>query len=1812
MAGKKNAVGTNDVPETKAVSEEVKELTLEEKLALASERVALASDGATERLLEHEKKQQAAQSEAKRRDDEMKKSRLDAEKEAKNVVERKLMEFSYAENYRKKLLKDKERHISPSKAKELQRKAEAAARAREEQERQIAELIENEKKEAEERRARSDAALARLAKAKELAEAAPAPVLEQAAIAEEEKPAAEAIAMPAADEAAAPENEYASDETPKADNGFDGRADEEDDFVLRIPEIKVNSPERGGGAAKAKADTTPKYPSDFSMPEMPAYDADAMKSFYSGMFNMMNDPYAKAEDLKKQDESIAAISQMLAEHDEELRRIKSERERILAERALAAEGRAKRNEEARAETERLTNAAIAAAIAKATAESAVDEEPVSEEVEAEPAAATPEEILAAELAEITKEEEIDVVEEPQPVYDEAAIKQDIEKMNRRSLRAYLEKSQRKLGKLQKSAEKAEKKLKRADEYERIERLLIALGIYKEIIDLLCENLKCCTLFYAKNHYNPIKRRIAKYTKCYNKLVDKYTDLTGEELTRPSAEVADLIIAGAVYTPIPAITYTKKPVIEIADENGEGGFKIAKKITMSEEKLHRMLLSAIKKKEASATFSQRCLLLAECITIERDIVEVLASKMIRERDEGKKKSLKKTSAKLSLAIAEYNAFVDEYELLSGTALVKASEGIPENILAGEKHTPLPEITYNRQRELLDKNVKVLAKEKRAAQKAVKKGEALPERPEQLPKYLAASGKRAAELSKLIKKADKAKKKKSGEALSIAILNSAMLRGKLVKLYRDNLIAAYRLDADRYIDGCKGDLLHAVQLYNEDITLYNDITGIKLIKVSPTIGDDIVSGRSYQVLPAIEWRKRFIELWDGEATEENLKKVFVFPTVSKIAKEQSLESETFVRTAPVGETALSNDRLVASPVNTEKYFKKLVVNKKRKIRKYEARLKQAERDINRELAHTEKQIEQAKDLVKAKFLVKKLVLQRDIIQRRIKALEYSVRFSDKKRTVAYKNSIITAMVSYNMTAEAYEALTGESFTPASAFIPYDIIDGRSYNEMPLIIYRKELIEVNGESVRVVATLVKQAKGQNEEKDGGALGQGGVIVGAVPVPTAYPDADTDAGEALANADGKGAKRKEKKRGKKKENAGASDTDESAQNTSKNTSSNSIAAGAVGAGAAVVKAYDADVQSGEYYESAEAYSTEAWNNAAMAQYHAELAENAAIEAKNRADMAEYHERFSAHHSASASNSAAFAEYHRDSTNISAIKADNAARMTAYYAATAEDALKRSAYLAAQAEIFENEATANAMRVQSFAQRANENVELADIAMLNAYDSLDRKVAVSVATAMTPSQRASTEQVLDEQGLRKYCAKGAKRERALEAKAESLNKNSLKATGNEKISAILDAIIATKARFDILADLLKVSVRSGIAKYKKHYKARLQGCINTYNTLVDRYSSISGRLLYKIDANPNKKSTAELILAGEKYDLVPDITYTRDFKSPGEENVVILRPGVVVEEAVSTTNFADRAKLAETVNKQISLDIDAVAKSVEYEIKMVERSENVTQKYRFGLSGDQSYKQAKKRISELKKDSIKAFEYERRDNERFYSVVYTNPLTAAISKKKLKKLIGRGGKNRLEREHDAKTLMRVRDDIARVRSNVIALLDERHKLNAELVALYTGTDVDPHGLPVSEKYSDKRMRAARRAHKKLKGKAKTVKQLNLVSDGAKIHLYDLMNKKIVAESNLALYKYRYKNEKHTRQGRRLLIKDIRETQKTIEMLDRDIKGFLKRAIRQQRDRSNEVWGYAIIVALVIIAAAALALGFVFRTQIAGWFAGLM
>ncbi len=131
--------------------------SMEEKLKAAAGNINKANASSKERNSELAKRRAQAEKESKARLEEAEKRREANEKYAQQVAEKKIAEFDYAQNYRKKLLKEREAAMSAAKQKRAEDREAAVREAREAREQSVASYLEMERQEARERSERADA-----------------------------------------------------------------------------------------------------------------------------------------------------------------------------------------------------------------------------------------------------------------------------------------------------------------------------------------------------------------------------------------------------------------------------------------------------------------------------------------------------------------------------------------------------------------------------------------------------------------------------------------------------------------------------------------------------------------------------------------------------------------------------------------------------------------------------------------------------------------------------------------------------------------------------------------------------------------------------------------------------------------------------------------------------------------------------------------------------------------------------------------------------------------------------------------------------------------------------------------------------------------------------------------------------------------------------------------------------------------------------------------------------------------------------------------------------------------------------------------------------------------------------------------------------------------------------------------------------------------------------------------------------------------------------------------------------------------------
>lgn len=389
---------------------------------------------------------------------------------------------------------------------------------------------------------------------------------------------------------------------------------------------------------------------------------------------------------------------------------------------------------------------------------------------------------------------------------------------------------------------------------------------------------------------------------------------------------------------------------------------------------------------------------------------------------------------------------------------------------------------------------------------------------------------------------------------------------------------------------------------------------------------------------------------------------------------------------------------------------------------------------------------------------------------------------------------------------------------------------------------------------------------------------------------------------------------------------------------------------------------------------------------------------------------------------------------------------------------------------------------------------------------------------------------------------------------------------GQEKVVAILEAMKLKKIIFDSDIELLKATKQASDKRAMAMAKSRLTFTARDYNSLVDEYEKLAGGELTRAS-----KTIADDIINGRPYTILPDITYTVKDPEDGEEKDY--------ESAKRDTNRRAKQKaerelsaLQVKVNEQGDKDVGVFAKAAAFRIALLE-SERDSLRIGFGkTTGDikRRTKEINREIDNVKKSAKAAAEYEKMDNARYYFTVVNEPELTEYPKRKV----------------DV-------EKVKSVRKKIIELLNERDEVNNKLISLYTGSEVNADGTNVNQVYRRVKTQAAERLTKKGEKSAKKVHKL-VATPEEKQNLYDLLNKKLDAESSLAVISYRLRNEKLTRKEKKLIKEDAENCAKIVNQCECDIDWHLRKIQKRQKAKHGG-WGIALVLALIVIVGGAIA-----------------
>ena len=231
---------------------------------------------------------------------------------------------------------------------------------------------------------------------------------------------------------------------------------------------------------------------------------------------------------------------------------------------------------------------------------------------------------------------------------------------------------------------------------KVELLVENIAVEKQILIEICDDLAFCRDNGDKKGAKEATKDLNAQVKKYNSLVGDYNKLTGEKAPTVSYKLSEEIMAGSnnygvavVGQPVTSAVNAYNANISILDQS-----ELKKYLSRSDRALENVrtrLANTVKQKDETSGYN-KVLLIINCLTYQRYIIERIAENLhvCNKLDDAKRvKSLKKT---LASEIKAYNSFVDEYEVLTRSRLTRASESIPEDILAGKPFAAIPAISY----------------------------------------------------------------------------------------------------------------------------------------------------------------------------------------------------------------------------------------------------------------------------------------------------------------------------------------------------------------------------------------------------------------------------------------------------------------------------------------------------------------------------------------------------------------------------------------------------------------------------------------------------------------------------------------------------------------------------------------------------------------------------------------------------------------------------------------------------------------------------------------------------------------------------------------------------------------------------------------------------------------------------------------------------------------------------------------------------------------------------------------------------------------
>ena len=996
------------------------EITISEKLKLAEGSINRANSDAKARMSEKEKQREESKTEAKEKLAEAKRQQKEYEKYAKQVAEQKMAAFEYAENYRRKLMKDKERALTAAKRKKKAEEEAALARAREEKALEMARLIEAEREEARARSARATELLERVTKraipdedgnltyvtrhelrdiereraAKE-AEAAEAAKREAEAVeaAKKEAEAAEAAKKEAAEiEAAKKEAEAIAAEAAAADKEAETIAPVESAEETATPlygDVKksvLTDEERLGAVlyiTDEDEDTDVSPASDGNM-VISVHDTDELSDVIEGAY--VFDSEDTFEDKSESDEPVGQIEESAPA---------AEPESMPARTIVVVPAPSKEPEPVAVPVIKKPDP-LKVVIPEPTEDDELcyEELPIEyEEPEQKPVSFEP------RLYE--RDTEINILDDD---IVEIIKKMGREVENKKQLKKYLKRSDKAVRSLEKNIKKINRDLeKRVDENDAPATMVELIKVSGRVLEIRCDNLSVSARVGVKKYVKKYQEELHEQINAYNGRVLSYASLTGEQLTRISSFLPDHLINGTGRAVIPKLSYRENYLELYVDEKGNA--------SVDTDNVTTTIVSP------DVTAAE---LLGDAL-IETQNATVEYGKRTRRADS---------------------------ELLSEIELLEKS------IAKNEKQHAI----------LLSKENRAIAEFK---EKATRLEDKTPPSKRTKPKYI----KRVAKITKKYSaKINKIRLEK--ESLGSERKNTKLLV-ECHALERERLIVASAAlrgtvkagAKDKAAMKAKRALISVMLDYNRMATKCSEAADLELTRISGVTADEVASSERNIIFPKVAYRRELTETIGDEVRVIGDR--LMTPTSDADAAEDNKLEDVFAQDKTTDDRAAGFEALMIKDLRE----KSAAVNSKWSMKKYFKYAKKVRKKLSSTVKQTERSIIKAFDKNDVIFSIVEGIRVRGKL---IELGAINVALANKMRVGKQANKeaklLREDIFLYNERAIDYSTLTGEQFNRVSTLLPNEVAKRGCEIYVPSISYRESYIEVYPKDATVDMFFVK----------------------------------------------------------------------------------------------------------------------------------------------------------------------------------------------------------------------------------------------------------------------------------------------------------------------------------------------------------------------------------------------------------------------------------------------------------------------------------------------------------------------------------------------------------------------------------------------------------------------------------------------------------------------------------------------------------------------------------------------------------------------